>query len=414
MESKARERIRRDDADVKFLNDHNLSIFVGNEVRDIHRRHLRRVQGRRRRRRRKSTFPSLHAVFTMIFVLVAAWHEYDSIILDDESFHRPQLNRTRPRVAVNCKSLNVTNIQGTKRIEVGTFSSAPRRMIAAFVFNDEFDMLRVHLDEMYDIVDTFVIAESTRTFQGEMKKLHLTNANMSWLEAVRSKIRIVVVDDMPACNKTLAWPCEYHQRNALARGLLREVKDDDIVIISDVDEIIRRDVATNLKFCDVPLPSVAETSFYYYSAHWKKRYNWNHPNIVRGQDIIQGITIEQIRQAVKRKGNQWVHRSRSMLRDAGWHFSYFMKVNEIVRKINSFSHTEYRSFAENPMQILSSVCTGTDLFSRDSSVENLDYVDRITDLPSCILESPLSWSRFTEYDPIRDPVCSSSNSLYFV
>ena len=35
---------------------------------------------------------------------------------------------------------------------------------------------------MYDVVDMFVIAESTRTFQGDTKPLHLTNSNLSWLE----------------------------------------------------------------------------------------------------------------------------------------------------------------------------------------------------------------------------------------
>eukprot|EP00938_MAST-03A_sp_MAST-3A-sp1_P000616 g616.t1 len=332
---------------------------------------------------------------------------------DDGSYNRPMLNRTRPAVQVNCDRLNVTNVLDSKRVRVP--ESTPRRVIDAFVFNDEFDMLRVHLDEMYDVVDMFVIAESTRTFQGDMKPLHLTNSNLSWLEnspVLRSKIRIVVVDDMPTCNKTSAWACEFHQRNALARGFLSDVRDDDVVIISDVDEILRRDVATSLKFCNVPLPAVAQTSFYYYSAHWKKRFLWNHPNIVPGQDVRRGMSIQQLRQGVKREANgQWVVRSKSILENAGWHFSYFMKVNEIVRKIQSFSHTEYRSVAENPLQILSSVCTGTDLFSRDPDKENLDYIKDITDMPSCILESPSAWSRFTSYDPIHDPACASSNSL---
>ena len=167
---------------------------------------------------------------------------------------------------------------------------------------------------------------------------------------------------------------------------MRDVRDDDIVIISDVDEILRRDVATHLKFCNVPLPAVAQTSFYYYSAHWKKRFLWNHPNVVSGRDVRQGMPIQRLRQGVKREANgKWVFRTKSILENAGWHFSYFMKVNEIVRKIRSFSHTEYRSVAENPLQILSSVCTGTDLFSRDPDKENLDYIKDITDMHHAFL-----------------------------
>ena len=294
-------------------------------------------------------------------MLVTMYHAYH-LMNDDGTYDRPMLNRTRPVVQVNCEGLNVTSTLDSKRVIVPELRrKSPRTVIDAFVFNDEFDMLRVHLDEMYDVVDIFVIAESTTTFQGDTKPLHLTNSNLSWLEndpVLRSKIRIVVVDDMPTCNKTAAWECEFHQRNALARGFLRDVRDDDVVIISDVDEILRRDVATSLKFCNVPLPAVAQTSFYYYSAHWKKRFLWNHPNIVSGQDVRRGMSIQQLRQGVKREANgQWVVRSKSILENAGWHFSYFMKVNEIVRKIRSFSHTEYRSVAENPLQILSSVCT---------------------------------------------------------
>ena len=45
------------------------------------------------------------------------------------------------------------------------------KLVDCFTFYNELDLLEMRLEEMYDIVDNFVIVEATKTFVGKEKKL---------------------------------------------------------------------------------------------------------------------------------------------------------------------------------------------------------------------------------------------------
>lgn len=267
-------------------------------------------------------------------------------------------------------------------------------------------MLRAHLDELFGVVDVFVIAEATTSFQGKPKPLwfNLSKSQLSWLRPVLPIVRHVIVDDMPTCSSKDAWQCEYHQRNALRRGMT-DVRPHDLVIVSDVDEIVRRSAAMRLKQCAIPTPLALETQFYYYSLRWKKRFAWNHPNVVLGRELARS-TIEEIRQGARfdRSTTQWTHTSKAVLRNAGWHLSYFMTIEEIVGKLHSFSHTEYNEAREgrlsawdDPDRIRGAICSGKDLFARNPRREDLDYTEATLDGPSLVVEYPSAFPRFHAY-----------------
>ena len=95
--------------------------------------------------------------------------------------------------------------------------------------------LRFHILDKY--VDFFVIVESTVNHQGEAKELSFDIRNYS---KFKDKIIYIVVDDTP---ESIKIPheggeslVEQHQRNSILRGL-KNCDDNDLVILSDVDEI---------------------------------------------------------------------------------------------------------------------------------------------------------------------------------
>lgn len=112
-----------------------------------------------------------------------------------------------------------------------------------FTFFNELDLLELRLHEMNSVVDRFVIVESKVTFQGNEKPLHYRN-NQERFAKFRDKI-IHVVSDGPnreelegyRTTKSEAFAREYYQRDQFARGLA-EAKPDDMIIVSDVDEIL--------------------------------------------------------------------------------------------------------------------------------------------------------------------------------
>lgn len=112
------------------------------------------------------------------------------------------------------------------------------KLYDCFTFFNEIELLLIRLDELDDVVDHFVIVEAVKTFSGEDKPLYFAE-NEALFQKYRNKIIHIVVDSVPFpqgnCSE-LNWPRQEYQRNAILWGLTN-CKDDDIIMISDVDEI---------------------------------------------------------------------------------------------------------------------------------------------------------------------------------
>jgi len=113
-----------------------------------------------------------------------------------------------------------------------------------FTFFNELDLLEIRLFELYAIVDHFVLVEANKTFQGDPKPYYFKE-NESKFARFASKIIYVPIEipdgDLRSQISTYAenptWAREYYQRDQIARGL-SEASPDDLIIVSDVDEII--------------------------------------------------------------------------------------------------------------------------------------------------------------------------------
>ena len=109
------------------------------------------------------------------------------------------------------------------------------RLYDCFTFYNELTLLRLRLETLSPHIERFVLVEATKTFTGKPKPL-VFGANRHLFTPWLNKIEHVVVDDMP--DEGDAWAREIHQRNAIARGL-PSARQEDIIMVSDVDEIPR-------------------------------------------------------------------------------------------------------------------------------------------------------------------------------
>lgn len=121
-------------------------------------------------------------------------------------------------------------------------------------FFNEVDVVEVKIREQMRWVDVFVFAESTTTYAGSPKPLVLSEAlapghALSQLHddviEAGGEIRVVTVDDDPVGDDVFQpfgdrarWARENHQRAALLRGM-EDLAPDDVVCLSDLDEIVR-------------------------------------------------------------------------------------------------------------------------------------------------------------------------------
>ena len=102
------------------------------------------------------------------------------------------------------------------------------KLIDGFVFYNELGLLKYRLDTLYEIVDNFILVESTKTFSGNSKELFYEK-NKHLYEKYQDKIIHIIVDDMPTTNN--AWDREAHQRSCISRGF-QNLQDKDLILIS--------------------------------------------------------------------------------------------------------------------------------------------------------------------------------------
>jgi beta-1,4-mannosyl-glycoprotein beta-1,4-N-acetylglucosaminyltransferase len=236
-----------------------------------------------------------------------------------------------------------------------------------FLFCHELEMLRLRIEELCDVVDRFVLVESTVTHSGKPKPLYFQNSSLA-LGRAADKLISIVVDDMPP--HTDSWGRERHQRNAIARALTDAV-DEDIVMISDVDEIPRAELVA--AYCGAAGLLAFEQRMSYY---WL--------NCCGGSRC--GTRILPFRLFFELGGAEAIrHTNCPSIPNGGWHFSYIGGPQAVREKLESFSHTEldYNEFkSSSRLKFLHA--TGADICGRND--HRWTFVPLDESFPRCVRE----------------------------
>lgn len=204
-----------------------------------------------------------------------------------------------------------------------------------FPFFNELDVLEIRLQELWDVVDVFVLAESNMSHSGKPKEYIFEN-NKERFAKYMSKIRRVQVDDMPDTQDS--WVRERYQRWSLVKGLT-DVNADDIIIVSDLDEIPRADAVAMVKEDENDWDRYIFTiPMFQYKINYMKIY-----------DIVKQPNIMVCRARAFTNPQQereftfpWVPKPDNLvfIDHAGWHFTYFGDNTHAITKIQNFAHTE--------------------------------------------------------------------------
>ena len=156
------------------------------------------------------------------------------------------------------------------------------KIIDCFIFYNELELLTYRLNLLNDIVDFFVIVESTHTFMGKEKALFF-NDNKHLFEKFNSKIIHIIVDDFPHKYPNVnignndVWKNEYFQRNAISRGInsINDLSESDLLIIADLDEIPNPSTLAKIKNGEIIIDTyILEMDMYYYNLNTKFKDKW--------------------------------------------------------------------------------------------------------------------------------------------
>lgn len=235
-----------------------------------------------------------------------------------------------------------------------------------FTFYDELEILKIRLHELSEVVDKFVIVESNKTFQGQAKPLFFAE-NRHLFAQFESKI-IHKICDMSASDPGMtpnwatsaAWAREHYQRNFIATAL-SEIRDDDLVMISDVDEIVsaealRRALRERRKHELTIFEMPHFTGFFnrkMTTVSWLlgprmiEFAQFTTPQKVRttrafASRSLKGSLLGRVHTRIWNYFNTGVAAPVRIFYNSGWHFTSIGDWNAWRNKVNSFSHEELK------------------------------------------------------------------------
>ncbi|GFQ02112.1 beta-1 4-mannosyl-glycoprotein 4-beta-n-acetylglucosaminyltransferase [Phtheirospermum japonicum] len=227
----------------------------------------------------------------------------------------------------------------------------PRRVFDAVLFSNEVDLLEVRWKELYPYVSEFVILESNSTFTGLSKPLVFST--------VRDKFKFLdsrlTYGQVPGRFRKGENPFveEAYQRLALDFLLKKAgIQDDDLLIMSDVDEIPSRHTINLLRWCD-DIPPILHLHL--------KNYLYSFEFLVDNNSWRASVHIYRAGKT------RYAHyrQSDDILADAGWHCSFcFRRISEFIFKMKAYSHVDRVRFSHflNPKRVQRVICKGADLF----------------------------------------------------
>ena len=120
-----------------------------------------------------------------------------------------------------------------------------------FTFYNEFELLELRLKSLWDVVDCFVLVEADKTQSNIPKPFYFNERKAEFAEFLPKIRHLMGKMDLPY-KGVGDWVIEHAQRNLIAQGL-QDAAPDDLIFISDLDEIWAPDILQRINNRQVPV-----------------------------------------------------------------------------------------------------------------------------------------------------------------
>ncbi len=232
-----------------------------------------------------------------------------------------------------------------------------------FIYFDEDLLLNVRLNILDKFVDKFIIIESIYSHRGEERK---ANFDIRKFEKFKHKIEYILLKENPKnlfnikknderinekiiVNGNLR---EFYQRNSIILGL-QKARDNDLILVSDVDEIPNLE---NIDFDKIGNePYLFNQIFCCYKLNLFSKMKWYGSRMIRKKNLISPQWLRDIKDRNYPKWRIDTYFSKkkynniNFIEDGGWHFSYLKKPSGVEQKLKSIRH--HIEYDHNPLGI---------------------------------------------------------------
>ena len=235
-----------------------------------------------------------------------------------------------------------------------------------FMYYDEDLLLDFRLNYLSPFVHKFVIVEANYTHSGKKRKLHFNiNKYLKFKEKIiyipiyekPEKLNLILKEDSDRDKDKKfiinGYLRENFQRNQIKLGL-NDAKDEDIVIVSDLDEIPNIE---DLDFDKIKKKIIIFKQFflfYKFNLFYKKR-SWYGPRACRKKNLINPQWLRDIK--IKKYSifrpdilfSQKKYNSIFIVKNGGWHFTNLKDPKKIHDKFSNYLH--HREFEYSNIKI---------------------------------------------------------------
>ena len=211
-----------------------------------------------------------------------------------------------------------------------------------FAFNDENHILEIRLNELNSYVDYFIIVEFGQTHQGTPKT---KNIDKKILDKFANKVRYYFVEQFENIDQPHGR--DQFQRNCVLKGLF-DADNDDIIIISDIDEIPD---LRNFNIKTVNNNIIAFSQFHsMYKLNLLLKEKWIGTKLCKFKKLKSPQWLRSLR--VKKKYSffridkllspRYVINFK-IVEKGGWHFGWLRETSSIIKKLESYAHLEHNT-----------------------------------------------------------------------
>ena len=230
-----------------------------------------------------------------------------------------------------------------------------------FPFFNEFDLLDMRFKILNDYVDKFVLVEADAAYNSKPKPFYFEENKRRFYPYI-NKIIHISVDNMPKSQDT--WVNEHFLRNQISRGLAG-CNPNDIVIISDVDEIPNPDAIKNY----IPgsgINMLIQSLHYYYLDYRCAVINKRKADRWFLYDAARICQFKDIRSDIQTIRTGWRYKLCPQIMNGGWHFTHTGGVKSILEKLEALADKQYDDARfKDEKRLIKCIEENKDLFGRN-------------------------------------------------
>ena len=202
-----------------------------------------------------------------------------------------------------------------------------------FSYLDEDFLLELRLKILDKYVDYFVIVEGNKTWQNNKKELRF---DLDLFDEFKKKIIYIPVRDLPDGDDP--YLRENFQRNCILRGLTK-AEDDDLIIISDLDEIPNLEKLKDFK-CSSRYAVFKQKHFYYkLNLQSQKNPYWLGSRICVKKFLKSPQWLRNLKFKKRPFWRLDKFRLNNILENGGWHFCNLKKPEDLLYKYKNLCET---------------------------------------------------------------------------